>query len=311
MIFFTSDDMKDGAVAFAKAHPDIPVQFTSGDSAWKDGKDYQNLPNLSNIMGQMEYGKMIAGAAAALTTQTGKIGYLGPLINDETRRLAASVYLGARYAWTEYLKKDPQGSQVHRQLDRLLVQHPGRHLRPHPGGRQLLQLRAMTWSSPASTPPKPWSKPANSPRAGKKVWAIPYDFIGSLDEAPTVALGVPFFNWGPEYLKAVTAARDGKWTSFWNWVAPDWTDINNPDTSIVGFKKGEGLSADASAKVDEFIKALAGGLNLWKGPLNLQDGTAFLADGVEATPQQIWYLPQLLAGHGRPERIRIESCRVV
>ena len=28
MIFFTSDDMKDGAVAFAKAHPDIPVEFT-------------------------------------------------------------------------------------------------------------------------------------------------------------------------------------------------------------------------------------------------------------------------------------------
>jgi simple sugar transport system substrate-binding protein len=131
---------------------------------------------------------------------------------------------------------------------------------------------------------------------GKKVWAVPYDFAGSLDEAPTVALGVPFFNWGPEYLKAITAARDGKWTSFWNWVAPDWTDINNPDTSIVGFKKGEGLSADASAKVDEFIKALAGGLNLWKGPLSLQDGTAYLKDGEAATPQQIWYLPQLLQG---------------
>ncbi len=26
MIFFTSDDMKDGAIAFAKAHPDIPVR---------------------------------------------------------------------------------------------------------------------------------------------------------------------------------------------------------------------------------------------------------------------------------------------
>ena len=59
-------------------------------------------------MGKMEYGKMIAGVAAALTTKTGKIGYLGPLINDETRRLAASAYLGARYAWTEYLKKDPK-----------------------------------------------------------------------------------------------------------------------------------------------------------------------------------------------------------
>ncbi len=80
---------------------------SSGDGAWTDGKDFKNLPNLSNVMGKMEYGKMIAGVAAALTTKTGKIGYLGPLINDETRRLAASVYLGARYAWTEYLGKDP------------------------------------------------------------------------------------------------------------------------------------------------------------------------------------------------------------
>jgi simple sugar transport system substrate-binding protein len=56
----------------------------------------------------MEYGKMIAGFTAALTTKTGKIGYLGPLINDETRRLAASAYLGANYAWTNILKRDPK-----------------------------------------------------------------------------------------------------------------------------------------------------------------------------------------------------------
>ena len=57
-------------------------------------------------MGKMEYGKMMAGFAAAMTTQTGKIGYLGPLVNEETRRLAASCYLGAKYAWTEVLKKE-------------------------------------------------------------------------------------------------------------------------------------------------------------------------------------------------------------
>jgi len=44
-----------------------------------------------NIMGRMEYMKEIAGCAAALTTQTGQIGYLGPLINDETRRLSSSA----------------------------------------------------------------------------------------------------------------------------------------------------------------------------------------------------------------------------
>ena len=52
----------------------------------------------------------------------------------------------------------------------------------------------------------------------------------------------------------------------------------------------------AGAKLDDFIKALAGGLNLWTGPLNLQDGTVYLKDGEVATDQQIWYLPQLLQG---------------
>ena len=42
--------------------------------------------------------------------------------------------------------------------------------------------------------------------------------------------------------------------------------------------------------------ALAGGLNLWVGPMNLQDGTPYLKDAEKATGQQIWYLPQLLEG---------------
>jgi simple sugar transport system substrate-binding protein len=295
MILFTSDDMKDGAIAFAKAHPDIPVVHSSGDGAWKDGKDYQNLANLSNIMGQMEYGKMIAGAAAALTTQTGKIGYLGPLINDETRRLASSVYLGAKYAWTEYLKKDPAQLKFSVNWIGFWFNLPGVTSDPTQVADNFFSQGYDVVISGIDTT-EALAEAGKLSAAGKKVWAIPYDFVGSLAQAPAVALGVPYFNWGPAYLKAVTAARDGKWTSYWEWNAPDWADINNPDTSAVGFKKGEGLSADASAKVDEFVKALAGGLNLWKGPLNLQDGTAYLKDGETATQQQIWYLPQLLEG---------------
>jgi simple sugar transport system substrate-binding protein len=295
MIFFTSDDMKDGAVAFAKAHPDIPVQFTSGDTAWKDGKDFQDLANLSNIMGKMEYGKMIAGAAAALTTQTGKIGYLGPLINDETRRLAASAYLGARYAWTEYLKKDPKDLTFTVNWIGFWFNIPGITSDPTTVADTFFNQGYDVVISGIDTT-EALVEAGKMAASGKKVWAVPYDFPGSLDEAPMVALGVPYFNWGPAYLRAVMMARDGNWSSFWEWNGPDWADINNPDISAVGFKKGEGLSADASAKVDEFIQALAGGLNLWTGPLNLQDGTVYLKDAETATDQQIWYLPQLLEG---------------
>ena len=83
LVIFNSDDMKDEALKFAKAHPDIYVIGSSDDWTWKDGKNYQDSPNQFDIMGRMEYMKMIAGCAAALTTKTGKVGYLGPLINDE------------------------------------------------------------------------------------------------------------------------------------------------------------------------------------------------------------------------------------
>jgi basic membrane protein A and related proteins len=295
MIFFTSDDMKDGAIAFATAHPDIPVVHSSGDGAWVDGKDFKNLANLSNIMGKMEYGKMIAGVAAALTTKTGKIGYLGPLINDETRRLAASVYLGARYAWTEYLGNDPADLTFTVNWIGFWFYIPGFSTDPTLVADSFFNDDYDVVISGIDTT-EAMAEASKLSASGKEVYAIPYDYKGALAKAPEVALGVPYFNWGPEYLKAVTAARDGQWTSFWNWVGPDWTDINNPDTSMIGFVKGEGLSTEASAKVDEFIAELAGGLNLWTGPLNLQDGTAYLGDGEVATDQQVWYLPQLLEG---------------
>jgi simple sugar transport system substrate-binding protein len=111
-----------------------------------------------------------------------------------------------------------------------------------------------------------------------------------------VCLGVPYFNWGPAYVEAIGAAMEGNFQSTFSWIAPDWSDINNPDTSIVGFAKGDALSPEAAAQVDEFIAALAGGLNLWTGPINLQDGTQYLAEGEVATDQQVWYLPQLLEG---------------
>ena len=128
------------------------------------------------------------------------------------------------------------------------------------------------------------------------MWSVPYDYVGACQEGAQVCLGVPYFNWGPAYLAAIKASADGSWTEHFEWNGPDWTDINNKDTSAVGFVKGDALSADASTNLDKFIAELAGGLNLWKGPLNLQDGTQYLADGAAATDQQIWYLPQLLEG---------------
>jgi simple sugar transport system substrate-binding protein len=295
LIIFNSDDFKDDSNTFAKAHPDIPTIMLSGDQAWQQGQAYLPLPNMVNIMGRMEYTKMIAGCAAALTTQTGQIGYLGPLINAETRRLASSAYLGAKYCWTNYLKKDPAQLKFKVTWIGYWFNEPGITLDPTKVADDFFNSNYdVVMSGIDTTEALTEAKKLNG--AGKKVWAVSYDYKTNCSSAPDVCLGVPYFNWGPGISTAVQAAIAGKFTESWSWNGPDWTNINNPDTGAVGFNKGQGLSGDASATLDKFIAELAGGLNLWKGPLNLQDKTVYLKDGEAATDQQIWYLPQLLEG---------------
>jgi len=295
LVIFSSDDMADEAVKFAQAHKDIFVIMTSGSQVWKEGKNYLALPNMINIMGRMEFGKMIAGVAAAMTTKTGKIGYLGPLINDETRRLASSVYLGARYAWVNYLKKDPTKLSFKVTWIGFWFNIPGVTSDPSQVADDFFNSGYDVVVSGIDTT-EAVAEAAKYAAKGKKVWAVAYDYSDAYQTQPTVNLGVPYFNWGPAYVNAVKAAMGGTWVSHFEWNAPDWKNINNPDTTAVGFNKGQALTAAASSAIDTFVGELAGGLTLWKGPLNLQDGTAYLASGETATDQQVWYLPQLLQG---------------
>jgi hypothetical protein len=77
---------------------------------------------------------------------------------------------------------------------------------------------------------------------------------------------------------------DDEFVADWKWLGPDWDDINDPDSSAVGWVSGDALSEEAQADLDDFIDGLGSGdINLYVGPLNWQDATEFLADGVEAT----------------------------
>jgi simple sugar transport system substrate-binding protein len=291
LVIFNSDDMKDEATIFAQNHPDVPVIMASGDQVWAEGEAYIAMDNMVNLMGRMEYGKMMAGCAAALTSQTGKIGYLGPLINDETRRLAASAYLGARYCWPG----DPAALQFKVTWIGFWFNIPGFTSDPTLVADDFFNSGYDVVISGIDTT-EAMTEAKRLHDAGQAVWAIPYDFKGACDQAPEICLGTPYFNWGPTYLETIQTAVDGTFATNFQWLAPDWADINNPDTSAVGFVTGPALTPEATTALNAFIAELAGGLNLWTGPINLQDGTAFLADGQVATDQEVWYLPQLLEG---------------
>ena len=297
LIFATSDDMRDGILAAAAAHPDVPMIWASGDSAWAEGQNYQpDLTNLGNIMGKIEYGKMIGGCAAALTTQTGRIAYLGPLINDETRRLVNSAYLGARHCWETYRGEDPAALEFEVKWIGFWFNIPGFTLDPTQVTNEFLASGADVVISGLDTT-EAIVRAGQAVESGEDVWAVPFDYRGACDVAPDACLGVPYFNWGPSYLETAQSVIDGSFAAEWQWLGPDWEDINNPDTSAVGWLNGAALTDESATMLDEFIAGLASGeTNLFTGPLNYQDGSPFLADGEEATDAQIWYTTQLLEG---------------
>ncbi|MEP7291342.1 MAG: BMP family ABC transporter substrate-binding protein, partial [Chloroflexota bacterium] len=101
LIITTSDDFQNDTTDVAAAFPDVKFVNMTGSNVLNGAPE-----NLSNHNAQMEWMESVNGCAAALTTETGNIGYLGPLINDETRRLASAAYLGARYCYENYAGGD-------------------------------------------------------------------------------------------------------------------------------------------------------------------------------------------------------------
>ena len=297
MILTTSDDFAADTDVVAAKYPDIPFVHISGDHAHPDKPADSKAPaNVSNYMARMEYMKAVAGCAAALKTETGQVGYLGPLINDETRRLASSAYIGCRECYERYRGGNPDDLQFTVNWIGFWFNIPGFTLDPTQVANDLFNSGVDVLLSGIDTTEAIVVAGQRADK-GENVWAIPYDYEGACEVKPEVCLGTPYFNWGPAYVRLVKAARAGKLEQEWVWEAPDWKDINDKTKSPVGFQFGAGLTEEEQKQLEEYIKDLASGkAELFAGPLYLQDGTEYLAAGEQATDEQIWYLPQLLRG---------------
>ncbi len=184
LIFTTSDTFEEDTLAVAQANPDLIFINASGD----DVLTGEAPDNLGNVMGAMEWGKQIAGCAAGLATETGSIGYLGPLINDETRRLAASAYLGARYCYETYRGGDPADLTFTVTWIGFWFNLPGVTLDPTEESQRFFDNGADVVISGIDTT-EALVVAGQRAAQGERVWAIPYDFEGACAEAPDVCLG--------------------------------------------------------------------------------------------------------------------------
>ena len=296
LVFTTSDEFEEDTLSVAEKYPDVTFINISGD----DAKTGEAPANLGNIMGRMEDMKAIAGCAAALASETGQIGYLGPLINFETRRLTAAAYLGAKYC-NENLRAEP--------FDELgftvtwigfWFNIPGVTLDPTEVVTNFFDTGTDVVLSGIDTT-EAIDIAGQRAAQGDATKAIPYDYLAACDIAPDVCLGVPFFSWGPTYLATAQAVSGGTWQQSWDWLPADWDNLTDPALTNVGWVSGPAMTPEMQTSLDTFIAGLASGeINVWTGPINLQDGTAYIAEGATATDDEIWYLPQLLEGMEGP-----------
>ncbi len=145
---------------------------------------------------------MMAGFVAAMTTKTGKIGYLGPLVNEETRRLSVSCYLGARYAWETVLKKKPEDLKFQVTWIGFWFNIPGVTADPTQVAQNFFNTGYDVVVSGIDTT-EAVVVARQKRQEGKEVWAVPYDYVGACEGASEACLGVPYFNWGPGYAQMI------------------------------------------------------------------------------------------------------------
>ncbi len=292
LVIAGSEDMRDGILEAAARHPEMTFIHVSGD----DVLTGKAPTNLGNLFARIEYPKMMAGFAAAMTTRTGKIGYLGPLVNDETRRVANAAYLGARYAWEHVRGNKPEDLTFKVGWIGFWFNIPGVTSDPNQMAGAFFDEGFDVVISGLDAPEALIVAGARR-KAGADAYALPYVYKPACQLAPEACLGVPYFNWGPPFLIIAREVAAGTYQPTFAWLPPDFADMNDPDTSPAGFMPGPGLSAAAGKALDIFAAALgAGGLDLYAGPLFYQDGTEFVPAGRTATDRELWYCPQLLRG---------------
>jgi simple sugar transport system substrate-binding protein len=297
VIITTSDSFEEDTTGVAEAFPDVVFINISGDDVLVGTAP----SNEGNFMAQTEVTHLIMGCAAALTTQTGKIGYMGALINSETRRIASSTYLGARYCYENYAGGDPDALEFEITWIGFWFPIPGVTLDASEETNSFYDRGFDVVLSGIDTI-EMLTVASQRQAEGDEVYAETYNYREGCADAPDSCLGVPYYNWGIYYSQVLEDVMAGTWEQAWIWEAPDFED---PDNSIAGFQFGDALTDENSDLLQQFVDELtafttdpdnADAFFLWQGPLNLQDGTELVPEGESVSLNDIWYLPQLLEG---------------
>jgi simple sugar transport system substrate-binding protein len=249
LIFTTSFGYMDPTINVAAKFPNVKFEHATG---------YKQADNVSVYSARFYEGRAVQGHIAGRMTKTNKIGYIASFPIPEVIRGINSAYIHAKkvnpdvefnivwaYTWFDPAKEADAAQALIDQGADVILQHTD------------------------STAPQ-----AAAQKAGNVITFGQASDMGEYAPMPRVSSIID--NWAPYYIARTQAVIDGTWTSVstWDGIGPGMVGIGEISDAVPADVKAEALALrDALAD---------GSYHAFTGPLNKQDGSAWLAEGETA-----------------------------
>ncbi|MFY0616621.1 BMP family ABC transporter substrate-binding protein [Shimia sp.] len=249
LIFTTSFGYMDPTINVAKKFPKVKFEHATG---------YKQADNVSVYSARFYEGRAVQGHIAGQMTKTNKIGYIASFPIPEVIRGINSAYIHAKavnpdiefsiiwaYTWFDPAKEADAAKALIEQGADVILQHTD------------------------STAPQAAAQAAGN--------VITFGQASDMSEyAPFPRVSSIIDDWGPYYVARTQAVMDGTWESVSTW--------DGIGAGMVGIGEiSDAVPAEIKASAMEMVAALAdGSYHAFTGPLNKQDGSAWLAEGETA-----------------------------
>ncbi len=254
LIFTTSFGYMEATMAVAAQFPDIYFEHCTG---------YMRAENVATYDARFYEGRAVMATIAGRMTKTNKIGYIGSFPIPEVIQGINSTYIHAKkvnpdielvvawaYSWFDpAVEADAATAMIEQGVD-VILQHTD------------------------STAPQA----AAQTKGGIVTFGQASDMSAF---APFPRVSAIIDNWAPYYIKRVQAVIDGTWesTATWGGIAEGEVGIGEITDAV---------PAEVKAEAEALRDAIAAGTyHPFTGPLNRQDGSAWLAEGETASDEDL------------------------